>query len=100
MISIRSGVFVAVNRPPGCGSINAIWVSGLLGSGFGSLGLTEATSNVVIADAGAGAAEEDCAAGACADAVVAVSRAMRAKVHVERMFVISTFYVIDAFVFV
>ncbi len=44
MISICSGVFVAVNRPPGCGSISAIMLSGLLGSGFGLLGLTDATS--------------------------------------------------------
>src|SRR5687768_8249595 len=58
MISIRSGVLVAVNRPPGCGSISAIWLSGFAGSGFGLLGLTDATS------------KEDGAAGACA-AIVA-----------------------------
>src|SRR5687768_951864 len=75
MISIRSGVFVAVNRPPGCGSISAIWLSGLVGSGLGLLGLTEATSK-----AAAGVA-----AGACADAAVAASRVASAHTHVERI---------------
>src|SRR5688572_31073896 len=80
MISIRSGVLVAVNRPPGCGSISAIWLSGLAGSGFGLLGLTEATSK-----AAAGAA-----AGSCADAAVAASRMARAKPHVEGIIFMST----------
>src|SRR5688572_4058690 len=84
MISMRSGVLVAVNRPPGCGSISAIWLSGLAGSGLGLLGLTAATSK---AASGAGA-------GSCADAAVAVSRMVRAKAHVERTF-ISTFFIVS-----
>jgi hypothetical protein len=56
MISIRSGVFVAVNRPPGCGIISAIMLIGLVGSGFGLLGLTEATSNAALGDTAAGGA--------------------------------------------
>src|SRR5688572_20504819 len=80
MISIRSGVLVAVNRPPGCGIISAIWLSGFAGSGFGLLGLTEATSK----------AAPGVAAGSCADAAVAASRMARAKPHVERIIFIST----------
>src|SRR5688500_14155298 len=89
MISIRSGVLVAVNRPPGCGNISAIWLSGLAGSGFGLLGLTEATSNAAVGDTAVGGAAE-----ACADAVVARSRMARAKPHVERIIVISTFFTV------
>src|SRR5688572_22794125 len=82
MISIRSGVLVAVNRPPGCGSISAIWLSGFAGSGFGLLGLTAATSK----------AAPGVAAGSCADADVAASRMARAKPHVgrERIIFMST----------
>src|SRR5688572_16848896 len=90
MISIRSDVLVAVNRPPGCGSISAIWLSGLAGSGLGLLGLTEATSNAALGETAAVGA-----AWACANAVVAVSigasSVTRAKVHIERMLVMSTF---------
>jgi hypothetical protein len=61
-------------------------------SGFerspGGLGLMEATSKVAAdAAAGVGAA----VAGACADAVVIVSRVTSAKADVERMLFISTF---------
>jgi hypothetical protein len=52
-------------------------LSGFAGSP-GGLGLIDATSKVV-ADAASG----DGAAGACADAVVAVSRVTSAKVNVE-----------------
>src|SRR5687768_1222 len=75
MISIRSGVFVAVNRPPGCGSISAIPPTGLFGSGLGLLGLTEATSK----------AAGGVAAGVCANAGVAASRVASANAHVERI---------------
>jgi hypothetical protein len=56
-------------------------LSGFDGSA-GGLGLMDATSKVA-ADVASGDAPE----GACADAVVALSRATRAKVHVERMFI-------------
>src|SRR5688572_30035098 len=85
MISIRSGVLLAVNRPPGCGSISAIWLSGFAGSGFGLLGFTEATSKDTAVDGAAGAA------GVCALAVVAVSRDTRATAHQQRMLFTSTF---------
>src|SRR5688500_17015545 len=84
MISIRSGVLVEVNLPPGSGSGSATPPSGLLGSGL--LGRIEATSNAASGDTGAGGA-----AGACADAAVAASRMARAKPDVERIIVISTF---------
>ncbi len=71
MISIRSGVLVAVNLPPGSGSGSATPLSGLLGSGL--LGLTDATSNVASDVAGDGAVWD------CADAAAAASRAARAN---------------------
>src|SRR5688572_22676907 len=84
MISIRTGVFLAVNLPPGNASGSATPLSGLFGSGL--LGLIEATSNVASGDAAAGGA-----AGACADAAVAANRMARAKPPVERTNFISTF---------
>src|SRR5688572_177943 len=88
MISIRSGVLVAVNLPPGSTSGSATPPTGLLGSGL--LGLTEATSNVASGDTAAeGAAGGDTAS--CADAAAAASRMARATTQVERIIVISTF---------
>src|SRR5688572_25428998 len=88
MISIRSGVLVAVNLPPGSTSGSATPPTGLLGSGL--LGLTEATSNVASGDTAAeGAAGGETAS--CADAAAAASRMARATTQVERIIVISTF---------
>jgi hypothetical protein len=58
-------------------------LSGLLGSGVGLLGRTEATSKVA-----ADVALADGGSGAWADAVVAVNRVTRAKIHLERMLVV------------
>src|SRR5687768_10285729 len=84
MISIRTGVLLAVNLPPGSASGSATPLSGLFGSGL--LGLIEATSNVASGDTAAGGA-----AGACAAAAVAASRRASANAHVEWMRLMSTF---------
>src|SRR5262245_23425833 len=83
-MSAHSGMFVAVNRPPGCGAAIGMTLNGFERSP-GGLGLMDATSKVV-AEVGAGAGVE----GTCA-AAVAMRRVTKARVHAERMLVISTF---------
>ena len=61
-------------------------LSGLLGSGFGLLGLTEATSNAAVGDMAAGGA-----AGSCADVAVAASRIANVNPHVKRILFMSIF---------
>jgi hypothetical protein len=68
-------MFVALNRPPGCGDAIGMMLSGFDGSP-GGLGLIDATSKVM-ADVASGD-------GACADDVAAVSRITSAKIQIER----------------